>query len=199
MIKKLLRTVPALVIWFLISFFLWGFVFGILRNPPAEKKVVIYADVPAMADTDLAVALEAEMPAGLKMIEAHPFFYAMFGSDNLPVSDIYLVRKENGAAWAEEGCFAGLEDAGALPALESALAPFGGTLGAYLRSEDGTVWGIKVYDAATGTGIAKNYIIFESEAMASADYYLCFSSSSAHIGDADEKAIDVACRLIGLG
>ena len=117
MVKKLLRTVPALTIWFLISFFLWGFIFGILRNPPAEKKVVIYADVPAMADTDLAVALEADMPAGLKMIEAHPFFYAMFGSDNLPVSDIYLVREENGAAWAEEGCFVDLEAADALPAL----------------------------------------------------------------------------------
>lgn len=75
---------------------------------------------------------------------------------------------------------------------------------ATLQFEDSDkVWGIKIYDGATDTGFARDYIAYDN-GDDKQDYYLIFSVNSVHTsslnGDVsvDDYAIDLAKALLQL-
>ena len=169
----------AYVLWFFVAFLICGLVFSRLGDADAAHKVTLFVDVPSMRDVELAAALEEELPEGVRMIKVHPFSYAMFDSENLLGADLYIVPESEAEAYS--GSFRSVEGAGFDPS------------GGYVR--DGELWGIKVWDAASRTGIATEYIRYPDE-----DCWLFINAKSVHAavltGTGDDAALAVARALL---
>ena len=103
----------------------------------------------------------------------------MFDSENLLGADLYIVPESEAEAYS--GSFRSVEGAGFDPA------------GGYVR--DGELWGIKVWDAASRTGIATEYIRYPDE-----DCWLFINAKSVHAaaltGTGDDAALAVARALL---
>lgn len=132
-LKNIFSQLHSFVLWLLVSVMLWGWIFTLLTNTTADKKVTVYCHVPAVQDTALAVALEETMPEGLRMIKVHSFDYVMFDTESINQGDIFILPASEIGLYAES------------------LAPVA----------DGQ--GVKVYDADTGSGIATDYIQYANE------------------------------------
>lgn len=161
MIKKIFSQLHTFVLWALISALLWMWIFTFVTDTSPENKVTLYCLTPQMQDVRLAAALEETMPEGLRMIQAHPFSYVMFGVDDFYRGDIFILP------------------ASEIENYKELLSP----------PEEGQ--GVKVYDAATGTGAAASYIDYTDE-----DYYLFLGTGSMHLEDG--KALAVARSLLNL-
>ncbi len=153
-VKNILSQLHTFVLWLLASALIWGWVFTIVTDTSPEKKVTVYCHVPTMADTALAAALEEDMPQGLRMIQVHTFDYVMFGKDLFDRGDIFIVPASEDPAFVQD------------------LLP--------VEGEGGT----KVYDAATGEGVAVDYIHYGDE-----DYYMYLGSGSVHLEDGAALAV----------
>ena len=94
-------------------------------------------------------------------------------------ADLYIVPESEAEAYS--GSFRSVEGAGFDPA------------GGYVR--DGELWGIKVWDAASRTGIATEYIRYPDE-----DCWLFINAKSVHAaaltGTGDDAALAVARALL---
>ena len=180
-VRRIFSRFYLYVMWFFLAFLAAGLLFARLGDTDAAHKVTLFADVPAMRDVELAAALEEDMPEGIRMIQVHPFSYAMFDSDKLLNADLYIVsashveeyadsfREISGAAFdAEGGCF-----------------------------REGALWGVRVWDAARGEGIATDYIDYPDE-----DCWLFFNAGSPHVrslgGEGDDAALAVARALLAM-
>lgn len=180
-LKNIVSQLHVYVVWLILSAVLWGWIFGFVTDTGAEKKVVLYADVYACEDRALAVALEQTMPAGLKMIQVHPFDYAMFSEEDLLNADLYLVAASRAEEYLDS--FSPLSGA-ALPE------------GADCWTHEGVPYGIPLNGAASG------YIRYVPPGAAAEDYYLFFGVNSVHTaslnGSADDAALAVAAQLLAL-
>ncbi|MBR0040796.1 MAG: glycosyl hydrolase 53 family protein [Oscillospiraceae bacterium] len=180
-LRRIVSRFYVYILWFFLAFLAVGLLFSRLGDTDAAHKVTLFADVPAMEDAALAAKLEEEMPEGIRMIKVHPFSYAMFDSDNLLSADLYIIPASHVEDYA--GSFRSL--AGASFDAE----------GGYVR--DGELWGVRVWDAARGEGIAADYIDYPDE-----DCWLFFNAGSGHIrsisGEGDDAAIAVARRLLAM-
>ena len=180
-LRRIFSRFYAYILWAFFAFLTVGLLFSRLDDTDAAHKVTLFADVPAMRDAELASVLEEQLPDGIRMVKVHPFSYAMFDSQNLLGADLYIIpeshveeyadsfRAITGADFdAEGGCFRG-----------------------------GELWGVKVWDAARGEGIATDYIDYPDE-----DCWLFFNKSSQHMrslgGEGDDAALAVARTLLGL-
>lgn len=180
-LRRIFSHLYLYILWFFFAFLAVGLLFSHLGDTDEAHKVTLFADVPAMRDAELAAALEEELPDGIRMIQVHPFSYAMFDSDRLLGSDLYIIP----ASHVEE--------------YSGSFRPIGGApfdaAGGYYRG--GELWGVLVWDAARGEGIAADYIDYPDE-----DCWLFFNASSRHVrsisGEGDDAAIDVARRLLSL-
>ena len=56
--------------------------------------------------------------------------------------------------------------------------------------------GIKVYDAASGTGAAESFIRYTADGVPEEDYYLFYGINSMHAGDRDIAAIEAAGHFL---
>lgn len=176
-LKKILSLLPFCVLWLMASVFLWGFVFGFLTDAPAEKKVVLFADVPALRDKDLALRLEEDKPEGIKLVQVHPFSYAMFGAEELTSADLYIIPESHMERFRDG--FAPLGDAVSMDIVRDDLF-----------ISDGQVWGVRIRDASKGTGAASSYVTYPEE-----DCYLCLGAKSRHLGEINGSADDAALVL----
>ena len=171
----------AYVLWIFFAFLICGLVFSRLGDTDAAHKVTLFADVPSMRDVELAAALEEELPEGVRMIKVHPFSYAMFDSEGLLGSDLYIIPASHVEDYAES-----------LRPVTG--APFD-TEGGCFRG--GELWGVRVWDAAAGEGIAADYIDYPDE-----DCWLFFNKNSLHLrslsGTGDDAALAVAQRFLNL-
>lgn len=167
------------ILWFFFAFLFCGLLFSQLGDTDAAHKVTLFADVETMRDTALADVLEREKPEGIRMVKVHPFSYAMFDSDNLLGADLYIVPESRVEEYAGSFC----------PLPEGLFDGEGG----YVRED--ALWGVKVWDAARGEGIAAEYIGYPPE-----DCWLFFNGASQHIrsirGEGDDAAIEIARRLL---
>ena len=181
-IRKFFSSLPKYLLWAVLSTLFWMWIFTLLTDTSAEKKVVIYADVPALADPDLAVKLEEDLPEGIKMIKVRSFSYMMFGEAELLAGDIYIVR--------------GFD----IPSYYESFQP----LPARYRQEgenfawQDTVYGLRIYDEASGKGAALSYITYTGDSRGDDDFYLCFGVNSVHCGEKDEAAFAIADALLTL-
>lgn len=170
---------PKYLLWLVVSTLLWLWIFSFLTDAPAAKKVTLYANVPAMEDPALSIALEESMPEGIQMIRAHSFDYFMFGDPKTAGGDIYILPES------------------ALEQYREILAPLDGSQwqNACLV---GTAYGVKVYDAESGSGAAMQYIRYTAEGFPGEDYYLCFGKDSLHAGAQDTAAYAAAEAFLEL-
>ena len=132
-LKRIFSHLHTFVLWLLISALFWSWIFTFVTDASPERKITVYCDVRQLEDTALAVALERNMPEGLRMIQVHSFDYVMFGVDAFYQGDVFIVPASEVETYAE-----------------------------FLAPVDG-VDGVKVYDAGTGTGAATAYIHYADE------------------------------------
>ena len=174
--KNVFSKLYVFLIWIIFSTMIWGWIFNLVTDTTVDKKVTLFIEAPVLQDTELAVYLEEDMPEGIKMIKVHPFSYAMINADLLLGSDLFIVRESNIEQYAED------------------LAPIDPSLydgDSEIYYIDSVAYGIKVYDHATKSGLAAEYIEYYDE-----DCYLFFGADSTHISDG--AALRVAERLLEL-
>ena len=183
-IRNIVSQLHIYIIWLILSALIWGWIFTFITDTVPSKKVTIFTDTYACRDTELAVRLEEDRPQGIKMIKVHPFSYAMFDDSVLLNADIYIIKKEDIETYMSSFCAID----GAVPQETEAF---------YL---DGKAYGLKVYDATTGVGVALDYLTYTAEGTLDQDYYLFFNKNSVHIkslnGSTDDAALAVAERLM---
>lgn len=160
-LKNVFSRLHTFVLWLLFSAIFWGWIFTVVTNAPVEKKITVYCQVPTLEDKAMAVELEKNMPEGLRMIEVHTFTYVKFDTRAIALGDIFIVPASQVQQFSED------------------LAPVDG------------VFGVKIYDAATGQGSALDFITYGEE-----DYYLFLGARSVHIEDG--KALEVAGSILEL-
>ena len=90
-LKQFFDLVPLLLLWLMLSVFLWGFVFTRLTDAAPENKVVLFADVPLANEATLAAALEETLSPPVEMVQVRSFDYAMMDSSEIEQSDLYIV------------------------------------------------------------------------------------------------------------
>lgn len=160
-LKNIVSQLHTFVLWLLASAIFWGWIFTFVTDTSSDKKITVYCHVPAVQDVALAVELEKQMPEGLEMIKVHSFDYVMFNTESIELGDIFIIPV------SEIETYAG------------SLIPAGDDQG------------VKVYDAFTGEGIAKDYIQYADE-----DFYLFLGAGSVHLEDG--RAMEVAAELLTL-
>lgn len=183
-LKNIFSQLHVYVLWILLSTVFWSWIFlSFITDTKPEYKVVVYIDAAECADRELSVVLEEDMPEGLRMVQVHPFSYALFDRDALLKADLFILP----ASSVEEynGVFS--------PMREAPPSPWGEPW-----RIDGVAYGIKVFDAETGRGAAGAYIGYAPEE----DYYLFFGARSLHAAafadSGDDAALAVARRLLDL-
>ena len=187
-LRNIFSQLHVYVLWLLLSTMFWGWIFASFVNDTSpEKKVTIYVDAPAVADTALDAALEPYLPKGLRMVRSHPFSYAVFDTAALMGADIYIVP----ASRAEEyrGSFLPLGDA--FPSVPGERWEW-----------DGRAFGLQVYDAGTGQGAGQTYITYALPDQAAEDYYLFIGEGSLHAagltGRGDNAALEICEAFLQL-
>ncbi len=158
-LKNILRQLHTFVLWALASALLWSWIFTFVTDTSPDRKVTVYCYVDEIRDTELACALERTMPEGLKMIKVHSFRYVMFNIDSIENGDIFVVPAS--------------------------------VIGEYdeLFTDVNGQYGVKIYDAASHTGAAAEYLGYGDE-----DYYLFLGANSPHLEDG--KALAVAMDIL---
>lgn len=178
-IKRFLFLLPMLLMWLMLSAFFWNWVFMLLTDAAPEQKVTVFTHVGPCEDTALAARLEQDLPAGVRMVQVHPFSYAMMDGDQLKNADLYIVRASDLETYRE--WFA------PVPAVlaDSGLAVW---------QVDGAAFGLRIYDAAAATGAARSYITYTAPDGTDEDCYLCFGARSLHLPGNDAARDDAAVR-----
>ncbi len=184
-IKQIFSRFYIYVLWALLSFLLWGWIFGIVTDTTTFHKVSIYVDCAEIQDLDLTLELEADLPEGIKMVKVHPMSYVVFDETTMLMGDILILRESSVEGYLE------------------ALCPMGDWGAEYeTYAWDGQVYGIRVYDADAGQGILADYVTFLGAYEAQEDFYLVFLNDSHHLGSlndsVDDAAIQIAERLLNL-
>lgn len=186
-IKNIFSKLYLYVLWAMLSLMFVGWIFTLITDVKAEYKVTIYADVLQIDDVELRVTLEEKKPENIKMVKVHAFSYAAFNSNSIVDGDIYLIKQSDIADYLASFC-----------ALSDELCVQYYDRGLYY-GEDGIAYGIKVYDVATSSGIATQYINYSPAADAEAeDYYLFFNKNSLHGGALNDAASSAALEVANL-
>ncbi|MGM9668154.1 MAG: hypothetical protein ACI3VZ_00150 [Faecousia sp.] len=182
LLKKITSKLYLYLLWLVLSSMIWSWIFALIGDTSTYKKITIYVDSRICADLDLTLALEEDLPEGIRMIKVHPFSYVVFDEPAMLESDIYIIRESEIDNYLE------------------ALYPITEMSQWYAGKEtcvrDGEVYGVRIYDAQTGEGSLQSFITYEDE-----DYYLVFVKESKHIGNqngsrGDDLAFVIAERLL---
>ena len=187
-LKRLWNLLPAMILWGMLSVFLWGWIFTFLTDTKPENKLTLFIDAAVTDGTGLAVQLEETLlDDAISMVKVHPFTYAMLDGEPLRQSDAYIVRASHVEEYRD--WFA------PLPEGLTATSPD-------LLVLDGLPYGIRVYEAATGTGIAQAFLTYHDPALPEEDFYLMLGKASLHLtanpGGLDDRAILLAEAFLNL-
>lgn len=184
-IKRIFSQMHRYVLWLLISAVFWGWIFTIITDTIAAKKVVLYADVPYIADRELAIELEKDLPEGIRMVQVHPFSYALFNTLDTDSSDLYILPEQEVADTIGALCPIPQEEAG-----KDAFV------------SDGVAYGWLIYSADTKKGSASSFLTYHTDQETDQDFYICFRSSSRHLGEwngsNDDAAVILAKRILSM-
>ena len=177
-LKNILSQLHIYMIWLILYALLWGWIFTFVTDTSPARKVVVFIDAPSCRDMELRLELEKDMPEGLRMIQVHPFTYAMFDENTLLRADLYIIP----ASKAEE--------------YRDSFAPLDGTLlpGCPVSAQGG----VRIYDAGTQTGAAMDYITYAVPGEAGEDYYLFVGANSLHAASLNETGDDAALAVAQL-
>ena len=182
MLKSILRNWYRYVLWALISLVFWSWVVVRVTDTIPARKVVLYADLPALDGEGLELKLEEDMPEGIRFVKAHAFEYAMFNQQAVLKGDLFLVSDRFVDEFIES-----------FVPIDPAAFP-----GASFYEKDGVAYGVCVYDEAAGLCTAGDYVTY----LAGERCYLFFNAESMHLGawngSSDDAAIAIAQQFLGL-
>ncbi len=180
--RDALKNWHRYVLWAMVSLFFWAWIFTWITDAPPGRKVVFYADCPAMEREALSEALEEDVPEGIRFVEARIFSDEMFSPANLSGGDLFIVSS------AQTEKYRAL----CTPIPEDAFA------GQPLYAWEGQVYGVCVYDEALGVAVGTRYVAY----IPGEKYYLFFNAESKHLGplngSADDAAFLAARRFLAL-
>ena len=172
--KGIFKNLHRYVLWLVVSFFLWAWIFTLITNAPAGKKVVLYAGLPAMEREALAAALEADMPEHIRYVETWVFSDEMFSPANIETGDLFIVATDQVDQYRNTF--------GALDGVDFPDRP--------LFEIDGKPCGVCVYDEEAGILIGTKYLAY----LPGETYYLFFNANSRHLGAWNGSRDDAALR-----
>ncbi len=175
MFKSILRNWYRYIFWALISVIVWAWVFTLLFSAPVKKKVVLYADLPAIDDKALTILLEEDLPEGIKRVPTNCFEDLMFDQTAVLRGDLYLIPESHVETYLAS--FAPIDRA-AFPGMS------------FYESE-GEAYGVLVNDEATGLKIASRYVYY----LPGERCWLFFNRDSVHLGTGDHAADDAAITI----
>ena len=185
-IKKAFTLIPLLILWLMFSIFLWGFVFNLITDAPPREKITLCVDAETPGATQLAILLEEKLDGKVRMVKVRSFDYAMFDTGTLTKGDLFIVPASHAETYQEW------------------FSPLPEELrdqGLFLEIED-VAYGIRAYNAAADTGIAKDCIRYTGPNEEKEDYYLFFGKKSIHITEnesaTDNTAVEAALCLFDL-
>ena len=188
-LKNIFAQLHRFVFWAILLSLFWAWIFlNFVGDTSREKKVLVYVDAYGLERHSLAVRLEEEgLPEGIKMIQVRSFDYDLFGSSL--EGDIYIMRASILRGTLEES--------------PEKLAPIPGPAGEGDYVWQDQVYGLRIFDPASGQGAAAAYIQYTSPYVPEQEaYYLCFDAAGPHLdtqpGALDNAARDVALRLLAL-
>lgn len=188
-LKRLWHLIPAMILWLMLSVFFWGWIFTFLTDTKPENKLTLFIDAAVTDGTGLAVQLEESLLSDkIRMVKVHPFTYAMLDSEPLRQSDAYIVRASHVEEYRD--WFAPLPEG-----LAQAGAPQGAADDSAILLLDGVPHGIRIYEAATGEGIAMEQIDYHDPALPDEDFYLLLGKASVHLTANENGLDDEAIRL----
>ncbi len=183
MVRRILSQLHRYVLWLLVSTVFWAWIFTFLTDAPQQQKIVLYADTPAIDGEAMAEALSDPLPDGIRLVQVHPFSYALFDSTEPMAADLYILSDTEIAAYLDR----------LLPWPET-----DGTDGDY--TVDGCVYGRRIYDKQTHSGTAGGFVTYTAQGQPEENYYLCFNRNSVHLKDADALSsaapYGIACRIL---
>ena len=172
--KGILRNWHRYLLWAVVSCMLWAWIFTLVTDAPAGKKLVLYADLPAMERDALAAELEKDLPAHIRFVEAWVFMDEMFNPSQIGSGDMFILSESQVDQYLLT--FSPLDEA-AFPGC------------AFYRVE-GTAYGVCVYDEAAGIRVGTKYLAYEPGQT----YYLFFNAKSGHIVPWNDAGDDAALR-----
>lgn len=178
--NRFLNLLPMMLLWLVLSVILWGFVFTRITTYAPEDIIALYVDGEVPGGKALALLLYEEAGENIRAVHVRPFTYAMFGGDELRDADLFILPEESVETYRE--CFAPL--------------PEGMAAQGDVMEREGLPYGLKVYDAGTGEGVAKAYIAYDNNLYVPQNYYLFFGNQSAHLEDG--LAVRYAQRLLSI-
>ena len=190
-LRKALRLLPGLLLWALISILFWTWIFNFLTDTDRRYKVTVFVNMHLLRDQDLAIALEEELPAGIRIVQVHSFDYALMDSTSLETADLYIMTERQAREHPEWLC-----------PLPASLAASADTL-----MLEGNAIGLLL-----GTAGENAHLPDSSENPASAylnyaeapgePWYLCFGQGGYHLSflenGKDDAALPIALRLLTL-
>ena len=174
---NLLRQLLLYILCVLFAAIFTTFVFGRIRDTVPEKKISIFADVPAVKSAELEVLFSEDLPEGIKMVKVRTFDYDYFGFAGGNEADIYIVEEANAEKYLEH--FAPVSE----------FLPPRSIYQYYIH--DGEPYGVLVKGG--GNACAAQYVDYQE----GRDYYLFFGKQSRHPGQ-DGAAAYIAERLMML-
>lgn len=182
MIKRILSQLHRYVILAMASFIFWAWIFTLLTDTVPAKKIVLYSDAPVFDDQGLSAELEKDLPDGIRMVQTHPFSYAMFDTSEPLSADLYILSES---------------DIGIL--LDQLLPIPDGTDG-YVS--EGTVYGYLLHDADGTFSRLDSFSRYKTPEKEDENYYLCFNKDSIHLGSwngsDDDAALFIADRILAI-
>ena len=187
-LRRLFRLLPHLLLWLLASALLWSWIFNFLTDTDREHKITLFIGMQSLRDRPLAVALEENLPEGIRMVQVHPFDYALMDSVSLETADLYIMTEAQAREHRDWLC-----------ALPTELDPSPGTL-----ELDGETVGLRVYaakgDLLPAVSVAASYLNYME--MPGEDWFLCFGRGGTHLtgleNGLDNAALTVAGQLLTL-
>lgn len=167
-VKTLLGNLHRYLLCALVSALLIAWVYTLVTDAPARKKMVVYIDAPAVAEREMEEALSYDLPSGIRLVRVHSFEYDLIGGGLPREADIYIMPREDMEAYYS--LLLPLED-----------APDGAF------AKDGVAYGIPV-------NCAGRYVSYDENR----EYFLCYRKASPHAGNADGAAFGFARRIMDL-
>lgn len=181
MFKSILRNLHRYILWALLSAILWSWIFTLLFSAPANKKVVLYADLPYVERNELSIALEQDLPEGIRVVDTAAFDDMMFNQTEVLSGDLYLIPESHVEKYLAS--FATIDRA-AFPNAE-------------FYEADGAAYGVLVHDGA-GRSVGSAYVFYIPDERC----WLFFNKDSKHIGawngSDDDAAVAIARQFLTL-
>ncbi|MBO2517509.1 MAG: hypothetical protein CW338_09625 [Clostridiales bacterium] len=186
-LKRCLSPLMPMLLVIILSAVLWGWIFTLITDTAADRKITLYTTASIADQTALSVQLEdwarADGTENIRMAQAREFTYFMFGGDALAAGDLFIIRESE------------LDDyIGWFVSLPAEFRDLPGAT--YIDNGHGTPVGIRLRTPDDENGALKHL------SLADGDWYLFFGKESLHLEgnrDAvDNCAADTARHLLNM-